>query len=90
MINLKKIFNTPTREERVQHVIDNTLHNIHSSDQKFTPEEQTSIVLGIQKQQAEILEVKLSALMVSRDELLSEIETTKDELTRISILSIHD
>lgn len=89
-MNLKKIFKTPSREERVQHVIDNTILNIHSSDQKFTPEEQTAIVLGIQKKQAEVLELKLSMLLVSRDELLSEIDTTENELTRISILSIND
>jgi len=76
---IKRLLNIRTREERIQDLIENTIRNIHSEEFNFTLEEQTDIIEGIQKTQFQILEKKLS-----------ELELVKDQIDRITILSVND
>ena len=76
---IKKVLNVRNREERIQDVINDTIRNIHSDEFNFTFEEQVDIVEGIQKKQFELLEMKLS-----------ELELVKDQIDRITIISVND
>jgi hypothetical protein len=76
---IKRLLNIRTREERIHDLIENTIRNIHSEEFNFTLEEQTDIIEGIQKAQFQILERKLS-----------ELELVKDQIDRITILSVND
>lgn len=83
---LKNFLNPKTRPQLIQEAINNAIRNIHSEEFKFTLEEQTDIVEGIQKKQFDILEAKLSEL----EEIVLIIEDVRKQIDRITIIEVND